>query len=135
MDQRLGAGPQARAYQHAIRTQHQRGSKAAAVGDAAGGDQQRVRAAPRQQVGDLGHQRYGRASCAVAAGLGALGDDDVGAGVQRGFGVPHVLHLADQQPCRGLDGGSERARIAERQHHRDRRMRQGDIQRRRLLRQ
>jgi hypothetical protein len=56
----------------------------------------------------------------MAAGLGALGDDDVGTGVERRLGMAHVLHLADQQPVSRLDGGGEWVRIAERQHHRGR---------------
>ena len=44
------------------------------------------------------------------------------------LGVLHVLHLADQQPARRLDGRGEWARIAERQHHRGRRVRQRRVQ-------
>ena len=113
MHQRLGTGPQARADKDAVGAQHQRGCETPPIGDAAGGGQQRVGAAPGEEIGNLRHQGHRRASGAVTAGLCALGDDDVGPCVQRHLRVVHVLHLADQQPACRFDDRGERMRIAE----------------------
>ena len=50
------------------------------------------------RVDDLGHERHRRDLAGVAAGLGALGHDDVAAGLDRGDGVGDLAaHVDDQQ--------------------------------------
>jgi hypothetical protein len=48
----------------------------------------------------------------VSAGLGALCDDDLGAGRQRDVEMGKRLHLAEKKRARGFDLGSEGTRIA-----------------------
>ena len=75
-----------------------------------------MRAFAREQIGDFRHQREGGALGAVAAGLGALGHDDVRAGFQSRARVGDGLHLTDQHAAGGADRGREGCRIAEREH-------------------
>ena len=120
MGQRLLGGIQAGADQHAVGTQHQRRGEPAAIGDPAGREHQHVRVPPRAQVPHLRHQGQRAAHRAVPAGLRTLGDDDLGADLERARRVRHGLDLADQRRARGAHLARERRRVAERQHDRAR---------------
>ena len=91
------AGIEARAEQHAGRPQHHHRRQPAAVADAAGGHD---RHAAGREIDDRRHDVDGGARCAVAAGLGALRNQNVGAGIERLPRHGFVLHLADQQRAR-----------------------------------
>src|SRR6185437_13310697 len=72
---------------------------------------------------------------AMAARLGALRDQNVGARFERLSRHALVLHLADQQRSRGLDSRRKRPGVAEREHDRTRPDGECDIQEFWLLRQ
>ena len=72
---------------------------------------------------------------AVAAGLGALRDQNIGAGIERLLGHVLALNLTDQQRTGGLDPRRKWPGIAERQHDRARLCVQRDIEQFGLLRQ
>ena len=116
MHQRLLGGIEAGANQHAVRAQHQGRREPAPVGDAAGGQHQRIGPAARAQVPDLGHQRERPAHRPVPARLGTLRDEDVRTGLDGAPGMGQRLHLADQGRAGGTYLLGERQRIAERQH-------------------
>ena len=93
-DRHLAAGQEARAHHDAGGAERERGGQPAAVGDPAGGDHRDV---PRQ-VDQLRDEHHRRDEAAVAAGLAALGDEDVGAGGEGLLGlgaVDNLLHPAD----------------------------------------
>ena len=75
----LGARAKSRAHQRALRAQHQRRRQAAAVDDAARGDHRRG----RDEIDDGRHERQRGAAAAMAARLGALRDDEIGARLAR----------------------------------------------------
>jgi hypothetical protein len=52
----------------------------------------------------------------MTAGLSALRNDDLGAGIKRLEGVIATLHLTDEHDPLRLDALRERPRIAEREH-------------------
>ena len=114
------AAYEAGAHQHAVRPQHQGRRQPAPVGDAAGGEHQGVGTGPSAQIADLRHQRGVPAHGPVPARLGALGDDDLGAGVDGAPGLGQGLDLADQRGTGGAHLVGERHRIAEGQHDRSR---------------
>ncbi len=87
------AGIEARAEQHAGRAQHHHRGEPAAIADAAGSGN---RHPAGREIDDRRHDVEGGARCAVAARLGALRDQDVGAGIERLPRHRLVLHLADQ---------------------------------------
>ena len=66
---------------HAVGTERERGGEAAPVEDAAGGDHGHAVA---DRVDDLRDERHRRDLSGVPAGLGALRDDEVAAGLDRG---------------------------------------------------
>ena len=73
---------------------------------------------PADEIDDRRHDIEGGARRAVAAGLGALRDQDIGARVER---LPrHVLglNLADQQRARRFDARREGRGVTERKHDR-----------------
>ena len=80
--------------QIAVGAQRERGSQAPPVDDAAGRHHRHPLA---DRVDDLGHEREGGDLAGVAARLGALGDDDVAAGLDRVDGVAHLAAHADHQ--------------------------------------
>ena len=90
---RLLRGIEARADQHAVGAEHQRGGEPAPIRDAARG---RDRNAARR-IDHRRHQRKCAARNAVAAGLGALRDQHVGALRDRLLRLLDGLHLADHQ--------------------------------------
>ena len=88
------AGVEARAEQHAGCAQHHHRRKPAAIADAAGGCD---RHPAGREIDDRRHDVDGGARRAVAAGLGALRDQNVGACIERLPRHRLVLHLADQE--------------------------------------
>ena len=78
--------------EHACGAEHERRGQAPAVGDPArGGDRRRG-----DRVDHRRHERQSRPLRAMAAGLRALRDDDLGAERGRGVRVGERLHLQDQ---------------------------------------
>jgi hypothetical protein len=71
----------------------------------------------------------------VAPCLGALGDHDLGAHVDRSAGVIDRLDLADQRHARLFDPQGERLRVTERKKHRRRQAFERELEEVRLLRQ
>jgi hypothetical protein len=71
----------------------------------------------------------------VPTGLGALRNENVGAGIQRRLCHVFTLNLTDQQGSRGLDAGRKWFGIPKREHDRARPDVQRDIQQFGLLRQ
>ena len=90
----LGGGDEPGADPHAVGAEGERGGQAAAVEDAAGGDDGHPVADRVDDLGDEGH-RGDRAG--VAAGLGALGHDEVAAGLDRGDGVADLAAHDDDE--------------------------------------
>ena len=90
----LGRGDEAGADPHAVGAERERGGQAPPVEDAAGRDDRHLVA---DRVDDLGDERHGRDLAGVAAGLGALGDDDVAAGLDRRDGVAHLAAHVDDE--------------------------------------
>ena len=91
----LGRGDEPGADPHAVGAEREGGGEAPAVDDAAGGDD---RDPVADGVDDLGHERHRGDLAGVAAGLGALGDDDVAAGLDGGDGVADLAaHVHDHQ--------------------------------------
>ena len=66
------------------------------------------------------HYNEAGVGTAVAASLGPLRDQDIGAGLQRLPGHVFALHLADQQAAACLDPRRKRLGVSERQHDRAR---------------
>jgi len=97
---------------------------AATTGNAAG-----------REVNDGWHDVQRGAGSAMPAGLGALRDENVGAGIQCRLRHVFALNLTDQQGSRGLDPRRKWSGIAEREHDRTRPGVQRDIQQFGLLRQ
>jgi hypothetical protein len=64
----------------------------------------------------------------MAAAFGAAGDQDVGAGVERGLRHRFGLHLADDLGAGRLDARRERGRVAEREPHRTRAVIERDVE-------
>ena len=126
------AGIEARAHENAGRTEHHHRRQPAAVADAAGGHH---RHAAGREIDNRRHDVDGGAGRAMAAGLGALRHQNVGAGIQRLLSHGFILNLTDQQRSRLLDAGRKWFGIAERQHDRARPCGQRDIQQVGLLRQ
>jgi hypothetical protein len=115
--QRFGSGPQARADHDAVGAEHQRRGKAAPVGDAARGEQQRVGTASRKMICGFAYERQRRPRAAASPRLGALGDDSRGTGVERGIDIRHALDLADERHPRRVDPRRPGSRVAEGQEH------------------
>ena len=91
---RLGRRDEARAEPHAVGAERDRGREAAAVEDAAGGDD---RHAVADRVDDLRHERHRRDRARVTARLGALRDHEVAAGLDRRDRVAHLAaHARDE---------------------------------------
>ena len=118
-------GIKARAEQHAGSAQHHHRGEPAAIADTAG---RRDRHPAGCKIDDRRHDVDRCARGAMAAGLGPLRDQNVGACVQSLPRHRLVLHLADQQRARGLDARRKRFGIAERQHDRARARLQGYVQ-------
>ena len=78
---RLGGRDEAGADPHAVGAERERGGEAAAVEDPAGRDDRHPVA---HRVDDLGDERQRRDLAGVTTGLGALRDDDVATGLDRG---------------------------------------------------
>ena len=64
----------------------------------------------------------------MAAGLGALGNDNVRSGLLGFASLSYRLHLADQERARCVYGGGKGARVAKRKHDRGRSVRKGAVQ-------
>ena len=94
----LGRGDEPRADPHAVGTEAQRGGEAAPVEDAAGGDDRHPVA---DRVDDLRHERHRGDLPGVAAGFGALRDDDVAAGFDRRDGVARPCRTCSRRARRG----------------------------------
>ena len=97
------AGVEARAHENAGRTEHHHRRQPAAVADAAGGHH---RHAAGREIDNRRHDVDRGAGRAVAAGLGALRNQNVGAGIQRLLRHVFILHLADQQRAACLMRGA-----------------------------
>ena len=89
---RLGRRDEAGPDPHAVGAEREGGGETPAVEDAAGRDHGHAVA---DGVDDLGHERHGRHRPGVAAGLGALGDDEIAAGLDRGDRVAHLAAHVD----------------------------------------
>jgi hypothetical protein len=96
IDLRLGTCPEARASQTPLGTEHERRGQSSAIGDTTGRHQHGGRRGLGELIGDFGNQRERRTTLAMAAGFGALRDDDVGTRLNRLAGVLHRLDPADQ---------------------------------------
>jgi hypothetical protein len=111
--QRLARRGEAGAHRHAGCAQVERSGQAAAVGNAAGGNDRNGRHF-------IDHSRYQADGAArrarMPAGIAALGNDDVGACICRRLGLLKRLHLADDLAARRLDPFRIGSGIAERQH-------------------
>ena len=90
----LGGGDEPGADPDAVGAEGQRGGEPPTVEDPAGGDD---RDPVPDGVDDLGDERHRRHRPGVAAGLGALGDDEVAAGFDRGDGVAHLAAHVDDE--------------------------------------
>ena len=99
------AGIEARAEQHAGSPQHHHRGEPAAIADAAG---RRNRHPAGREIDDRRHDIDRRPRRAMAAGLTALRDQDVGAGIERLPRHRLVLYLTDQQRTRRFDARRER---------------------------
>jgi hypothetical protein len=100
------------ADQGARRAKDQRRRQATSVGDPAGGEH----GDRRGEVHHDGNQRQGCAPTAMPASFAALGDDHVGADVQRSLSLLEIGDLHDQQCSRttdplGIRPGSPKANI------------------------
>ena len=90
----LGRGDEAGADPHAVGAEGERGGEAAAVEQAAGGDDRDLLA---DGVDDLRDERHRGDGAGVAAGLGALGDDEVAPAGDGADGVADLAaHRADE---------------------------------------
>ena len=89
------------------------GGQAPAVDDAAGRDDRHALA---DRVDDLRHERERGDLAGVAAGLGALGDDDVAAGLHRGDGVADLAAHAHHEHVAAVAEVDDVARHAEPGH-------------------
>ena len=122
--ERLPRGIEPGADQRARGAEHKRRGEAPAVRDPArGGDRPRG-----DRVDHRRYERQGRALGAMAAGLRALRDYDLGAERGRGVRVGERLHLQNQLRPRLADRRHERRGVAEREHDRSGLARQRHLQ-------
>ena len=91
IDRHLGAGEEPGADHHPLRAQREGCRQAAAVADAARGEDGHVTG----QVDHLRHEDHGRDPPGIAAGLPALCGEHVRTRLQGERGAPHVSHLLD----------------------------------------
>ena len=94
----LGRGDEAGTHPHPVGPEGQGGSESPAVEDPAGGHDRHPAA---DGVDDLGHEGQGGDGAGVPTALGALGNHDVAAGLDRGLGVAHLpAHVGDEDARR-----------------------------------
>jgi hypothetical protein len=98
-DRHLYRSQKAGPHRDALCTECQGSYEAAAVGDAARGDDWDA----ARNVDHLRHKHHRAYEAAVATGLGALGDDDVDATLDRAARLIHVHDLLDPE-CAGAMG-------------------------------
>ena len=82
MDRHLRGGEEPGAKARALGAEYERGCDASPVGDTTRRDDRDI----ARQVDHLGHEHHRRHPAAVAGRLAILGDEDVGAGLQRSLG-------------------------------------------------
>src|SRR5215207_1934578 len=110
---RLGRGDETRADPRAVGTQRERRRQPPPVEEPAGGDDRHPVA---DRVHHLGHERHRGHGAGVAAGFGALGDDDVAARLDGGGRVANLPAHVDHEHVVVMAEPDDVARHAEAGH-------------------